>query len=131
MYIGLYFIQREIWSVFSSEHYKFWKKSTTTRIPGNAVPLGGDEFTSYIQYLPTLFTCAYMVQLIVMIALLPVFVVFALYGKDNDMYDAALSNQKEKTIIRYVSDKGIFEGSETVAPNLEDAFLFVLGGIKR
>ena len=68
-----------------------------------AVPLGGDEFTSYIQYLPTLFTCAYMVQMIVMIALLPVFVVFALYDKDYDMYDVALSTGMSQR--RYLAAK--------------------------
>jgi len=42
-----------------------------------------------------------------------------------------IANQKGKTIIRYISDECAFEGSEAITPNLEDAFLFVLGGLKR
>lgn len=36
-----------------------------------------------------------------------------------------------KPVIRYVSPMSVWEGSQKVPPTLEDAYIYILGGIKR
>ena len=56
-----------------------------------SIPLGNNEFVTYIKYLPILFRCSYWMQLVVMAAMLPVLAVFAIYDKDHMVYDIELA----------------------------------------